>query len=60
MRMVTRPAAMEALIDEKGENEKQRPVTNAGRHYYFVGIKLDADAAFAAAVKIISQRRPAG
>jgi hypothetical protein len=46
---------MEALIDEEGtELEKQRPVTNAGRHYYFVGIKLDADAAVTSA----SERSP--
>ncbi len=47
---------MEALADgcsEEGaaDAEKQRPITNAGRHYYFVGVRLDADAALTSAAE---------
>lgn len=52
-----RPAAMEALADgeqdssAETEKEKQRPISNAGRHYYFVGVRLDADAALTSAAE---------
>ncbi len=48
---------MEALADgcsaEGGTSdaEKQRPISNAGRHYYFVGVRLDADAALTSAAE---------
>ena len=36
---------MEAMqgAENGSEAPKQKPVTNAGRHYYFVSIKVDAD-----------------
>ena len=36
---------MEAMESAEGASEppKQKPVTNAGRQYYFVGIRVDAD-----------------
>ncbi|BDA44193.1 probable serine/threonine-protein kinase STY13 at C-terminar half [Coccomyxa sp. Obi] len=51
-----RPAAMEALADGcsaegAADAEKQRPISNAGRHYYFVGVRLDADAALTSAAE---------
>lgn len=40
-----RPAVMEAMDGAEGASDaaKQKPVTNAGRQYYFVSIKVDAD-----------------
>lgn len=47
---------MEAVsAEEDGEEatveRKQRPVTNAGRHYYFVALRLEADAAVTSAAE---------
>lgn len=46
---------MESMADGEAvgaaEAEKQRPISNAGRQYYFVGVRLDADAALTSAAE---------
>lgn len=53
MLILCRPAVMEALDGADGVAEKaeQKPVTNAGRQYYFVSIKVDADTGITSAAE---------
>ena len=47
-----RPAVMEAMKDvDGGESAQPKPVTNAGRQYYFVSIKVDAETGITSAAE---------
>ena len=52
-----RPAARELIT--QGSETRPRPVSNAGRHCYFVGIRVEATAPLTSAIERTPFRRAA-